>query len=208
MHVLQQHCLRFFQCMPFQCPGQCGSKRFRSCCAHIQTCNCKCKPACLLPVESCCKQLRRGSGCAVRTSKWCSTRAPARPCSLSLLRVCGCGCGCQHHVAHSIKWQSDPESKDAGRQAGRQKEAVDSGSECVCRHSTHHLCAPVAATVVFVQGLIYTAGTIYNVLHYFHIPIHVQEVRPLGLVEVCCCYHQIALDLYQFCGRGMIFVAR
>lgn len=25
-------------------------------------------------------------------------------------------------------------------------------------------------------GLIYTAGTIYNVLHYFHIPIHVQEV--------------------------------
>ena len=31
-----------------------------------------------------------------------------------------------------------------------------------------------------MQGLIYTAGVIYNVLHFFNIPIHVQEVRLIG----------------------------
>jgi hypothetical protein len=27
------------------------------------------------------------------------------------------------------------------------------------------------------QGLIYTAGLMYNILHFFNIPVHVQEVR-------------------------------
>jgi hypothetical protein len=27
-----------------------------------------------------------------------------------------------------------------------------------------------------LQGLIYTAGAMYNILHFFNIPIHVQEV--------------------------------
>ena len=28
-----------------------------------------------------------------------------------------------------------------------------------------------------MQGLIYTAGVMWNVLHFLNIPIHVQEVR-------------------------------
>jgi hypothetical protein len=28
-----------------------------------------------------------------------------------------------------------------------------------------------------LQGLIYTAGLMYNILHFFNIPVHVQEVR-------------------------------
>jgi hypothetical protein len=35
-------------------------------------------------------------------------------------------------------------------------------------------CCAVAAEL---QGLIYTAGLMYNTLHFFNIPVHVQEVR-------------------------------
>jgi hypothetical protein len=38
----------------------------------------------------------------------------------------------------------------------------------------------VQSTVVHVQGLIWTAGTMYKVLHALNIPIHVQEVRNAG----------------------------
>lgn len=39
------------------------------------------------------------------------------------------------------------------------------------------LSLPAESRTLCCQGLIYTAGVMWNVLHFFNIPIHVQEVR-------------------------------
>lgn len=71
-----------------------------------------------------------------------------------------------------------------------------------------------AVVLVLLQGLIYTAGTMYNILHFFHIPIHVQEVR---LYAVCVrewdhggprqcvgtvCFRSAAAALHAACPLG------
>ena len=53
------------------------------------------------------------------------------------------------------------------------------------------LCAAAAARraaqlITRSQGLIWTAGLMYNLLHYFNIPIHVQEVRCVGPSQGVC----------------------
>lgn len=58
-----------------------------------------------------------------------------------------------------------------------------------------------------LQGLIWTAGVMYNLLHYFNIPIHVQEVRHaarrcnfrsgLKVLSLLCCSCQRRCPLWQ-----------
>jgi hypothetical protein len=42
------------------------------------------------------------------------------------------------------------------------------------------------SSAFLLQGLIVTAGTMYNILHFFNIPIHVQEVGRIRLIRARC----------------------